>query len=167
MNFQEWLDALTGGDSLRTVATNTGVSHSTISRQLAKSKLDPELVIALARAYRHNEVDALVETGYVDSASVELAGIPVALGYATNAQILDEIRKRTDPEAARMFRDEGDPNVITPNFGHQAQHQVTAAKAQDTEPAIRVASKRVKEMAEDTSNVGEENQDSGDDFDPA
>lgn len=153
MNHEQWLGALIAPDSQRSAAARVGVTQSTVSRQLARGRLDPELVILLARAYDVNEVDALVETGYVDPEAVALAGIPTALGHATNAQILEEIRLRTDPEAVRLLRGGDDPDVITPRFGRT--HEYVA-------PASAAASERMKETGPDLDDVGEESQDPGD-----
>lgn len=112
MNHEEWLAALTGGASQRSIADEAGVQQSKISRQLAGGKLAPELVIDLARAYGASPVDALVGTGYLSEADIEGAGIVDALGFATNKQLLEEIRQRHDPEAVRILR--GGDGAITP-----------------------------------------------------
>ena len=112
MRHEEWLSRLTAGQSQRSIAASVGVQQSKISRQLDRGWLDPELVIALAREYGASPVDALVDTDYLDPADIEGAGIAEALGYATNKQLLDEIRRRTKPDAVRMLR--GGDGTITP-----------------------------------------------------
>ena len=158
MNHEEWLDRLIEPNSRRTAATKAGTSHSTISRQLAKGKLDPELVIALARAYDQSPADALVELGYLTAEELDLAGVPAALGYATNAQILDEIRQRTDPDAVRLLRGGGDPDVITPSFGR--------LRMSDMPDRFAASDRGIDAKYPDDSDRGEESQDPGND-DPA
>ncbi|MDO5099326.1 MAG: hypothetical protein Q4D85_11325 [Corynebacterium sp.] len=70
------------------------------------------MVIALCRGYGKSPVTGLIETGYLNEWETEGVGIPYALQKATNQQILDEILKRSDPEARLLFTNDADPNVI-------------------------------------------------------
>lgn len=115
MDFKKWIETLPGEPLVTQAAERAGIDRSTISRQLKRGMVSAENVIALARAHGHNEIDALIETGYVASEALAGAGIPQALAQATNQQILDEISQRMDPEAVRLFQGDGD--VITPRFG--------------------------------------------------
>ncbi|MFT4088167.1 MAG: helix-turn-helix transcriptional regulator [Gordonia sp. (in: high G+C Gram-positive bacteria)] len=119
MNFKEWIEGLPGEPLVTQAAERAGIDRSTISRQLKRGVISAENVIALARAHGKNEVDALVETGYVTAEAASHAGVPQALGYATARQLLDEIRARVDPESVRLLRGGGDPTVITPKFGQR------------------------------------------------
>lgn len=103
MNFETWLDELIAPDSRRTAASKAGYSQSTISRQLDRGSLRPEMVIAMSRAYDHSPVSGLVETGYIEPYETEGVSIPFALEQATNQQLLDEIMRRSDPEARYLF----------------------------------------------------------------
>ncbi|MGI6797063.1 MULTISPECIES: hypothetical protein [Gordonia] len=75
---------------------------------------------------------------YLEPDELELAGIPQALGHATNQQLLDEIQQRVDPEAARLFRGEGDAVIITPKF----------ASADDAIEEECWAARRIDEMSQ-------------------
>lgn len=110
MTHSEWFDSLTDGDSTRTVATKVDFAHTTVSRQVAADNISPEMVIALCRAYGRSPVTGLVETGYIAPYETEGVSIPFALEQATNQQILDEIMRRSDPEARYLFR--GDEDTI-------------------------------------------------------
>ena len=103
MNFETWLDDLIQPDSRRTAAGKADYSQSTLSRQLDRGYLRPEMVIALCRAYGRSPVAGLVETGYIESYETEGVSVPFALEQATNRQILDEIMRRSDPEARHLF----------------------------------------------------------------
>ena len=103
MNFETWLDDLIQPDSRRTAAGKADYSQSTLSRQLDRGYLRPEMVIALCRAYGRSPVTGLVETGYIEPYETEGVSIPFALEQATNRQILDEIMRRSDPEARHLF----------------------------------------------------------------
>ncbi len=161
------MSGLIGADSQRVAATKVGTTHSTISRQLARGKLDPELVIALARAYDRNEVDALVETGYVDAEAASRAGVPQALGYATNAQIYGEIMRRVDPDAVRLFRGGGDPDAI--GVADAPTHVDDLAARRGRPLNERWAARNAGAPSEgelrarESDGLGEESQDPGDD----
>ncbi|VEH79479.1 DNA-binding protein [Corynebacterium kutscheri] len=106
MNFEDWLDALLAGETRAIAARKAGYAQSTITRQLSRGHLRPEMVIALCRAYDRSPVTGLIETGYLYDYETEGVAIPYALQEATNQQILDEIMRRSDPEARELF---GDP----------------------------------------------------------
>lgn len=143
MSHEEWLAQLVAGDSQRTVAGKVGVQQSKISRQLANGKLNPELVIALARAYEVSPVDALVDTNYLATADIEGAGIAEALGYATNRQLLDEVRRRSKPDAVRLLR--GGDGTITPK-GKQI------SSSNDPEPGLRRHEQRFERNVNDADD---------------
>lgn len=63
------------------------------------------MVIALCRGYNRSPVTGLIETGYLQEWEAENVGIPFALHNASNQQILDEIMRRSDPEALYLFGD--------------------------------------------------------------
>lgn len=112
MEHNEWIEQLIGNDSIRTAATKVRTNGSTITRQLQRGGLSPEMVIALCRAYDHPTVEGLVETGYLYPHEVETPGVNLVLPKATNRQLLEEINRRSDPEARRLFTNTDDHDVI-------------------------------------------------------
>lgn len=112
MNFETWLDTLIGDDTRAMAAKKTQYSQSTISRQLSRGYLRPETVIALCRAYGLSPITGLIQTEYIDESELEGVDIPAALNRATNEQILEEILKRSDPEARSFFGKDKDEDVI-------------------------------------------------------
>lgn len=109
---ETWLQDLIGGDSMRTAAQRTDYAQTTISRQLSRGHLSPEMVIALCRAYDRSPVTGLIETGYINDYEVEGVDLAIALHDATNEQLLNEIMRRSDPEARYLFGADGDPKVV-------------------------------------------------------
>lgn len=165
MRHEEWLTRTIGSDSQRSTAGKVGVPQSTISRQLAKGKLDPELVIAIARAYEVSAIDALVDTDYLKEDDVDIAGVPQALGYATNQQLYEEIMRRVDPDAARLFRPR---SVITPDFTPRTPAVRPGSWAVSDIPASVAAHNDDEKGVPDIPSEAEESQDRGqEDFDPA
>lgn len=109
---ETWLQDLIGGDSMRTAAQRTDYAQTTISRQLSRGHLSPEMVIALCRAYDRSPVTGLIETGYINDYEVEGVDLAIALHDATNEQLLNEIMRRSDPEARYLFGADSDPKVV-------------------------------------------------------
>lgn len=103
MEHNVWIADLIGEDTRRTASSKAGMSESTLSRQLSRGTLRPEMVIALCRAYGRKPVDGLVETGYLQPWEIEGVGIDTAIDQATNKQLLDGIMRRSDPEAQYLF----------------------------------------------------------------
>ena len=70
------------------------------------------MVIALCRAYDHPAVEGLVETGYLYPHEVDTPGVNLVLPKATNRQLLEEINRRSDPEARHLFTATDDHDVV-------------------------------------------------------
>lgn len=109
---EAWLVELIGTDSMRTAAQKTEYAQTTISRQLSRGHLSPEMVIALCRAYDRSPVAGLIETGYINDYELHGPDVEVALKEATNEQLLDEIMRRSDPQARYLFGNEADDDAI-------------------------------------------------------
>lgn len=112
MDFETWLTELIGEDTRRTASSKAGMAESTLSRQLSRGRLSPEMVIALCRAYDRSPVAGLIETGYINDYELHGPDVEVALREATNEQLLNEIMRRSDPQARYLFGNEGDDDVI-------------------------------------------------------
>ena len=137
MDFNEWFFELIGDDSQRTASAKSGMAESTLSRQLSRGSLRPEMVIALCRGYNRSPVTGLIQTGYLNEWETDGVGIPFALRKASNQQLLDEIIRRSDPEALYLF---GDPtgeaidyeNVDAPVTNLDAHRSNTQSAPADT-----------------------------------
>lgn len=114
MEHEAWITELIGPDTRREASKRAGMSESTLSRQLSRGTLRPEMVIALCRAYNRKPVDGLVETGYLQPWEIEGVGVEAALDKATNKQLLGAVMRRSDPEATYLFG--LDQEVINPNM---------------------------------------------------
>lgn len=125
MSHNEWLAATIRPDSIRAASQRIDLAPTTITRQLQRGGLSPEVVIALCRAYGQNPVDGLVETGFLRPHEAEHAGLTRDLGDATNRQLLDEILNRSDPEATELFGGEGNVIDLSPRFTTPAMNDDT------------------------------------------
>lgn len=112
MNFNEWLNTLPESPTASQAANAANVSRATTIRHEKAGATTAEYAVKIARAYNVNEIQALIDLGFVDEAAVMEVAIEKALGLAKNSQILAEMNKRHDPEARRLYRAEGKPGVI-------------------------------------------------------
>jgi hypothetical protein len=158
-NFTAWLKELAGDDTQKVISQKSGINESTLSRQLSRGTFRPEMVIALCRGYNRSPVTGLIETGYLREWEAEGVGIPFALHNASNQQLLDEIMRRSDPEALYLF---GDPtgeaidyeNIDAPVTNLDAHRSNTQSAQPDTH--LRYAAKRGKpEPEEGDDNYGD------------
>ena len=97
---------------MRAASQKSGYAQTTLQRQIDKGSLSPEMVISLCRAYDRSPVQGLVETGYINEYEVQGVDLAIALHDATNEQLLNEIMRRSDPQARYLFGNDGDPEVI-------------------------------------------------------
>lgn len=105
MNEVTWADyvkAVSGDDSGRTVAALIGQSESAISRWKNGTVVpEPRQAVAFARAYKRNPLEALVAAGYL---STEEAGQPVDpprtlhLRDFSDLELAQEMVRRVDTE---------------------------------------------------------------------
>lgn len=131
-DFVSWFNNLIGDDTQKVAAQKAGLIESTLSRQLSRKTFRPEMVIALCRAYDRSPVTGLIETGYINEWETEGVSIPYALNKATNEQILDEINRRSDPEARYLFTNDSDDTLI--DFDPSAQTDELAQRRYVTPP---------------------------------
>lgn len=103
MEHTAWIEALIGADTRREASKKAGMSESTLSRQLGRNALSPEMVIALCRAYEKTPVDGLVQTGFLNPWEAEGISVDAALDQATNQELLGAVMRRSDPDALYLF----------------------------------------------------------------
>ena len=62
-NHKDWFDTTTEGATKAEESANTDIANSTIAHQYRAGQLSATTVIAIARAYGVNVIQALVDTG--------------------------------------------------------------------------------------------------------
>lgn len=112
MKLQEWLSTLPGSPTVSQAADHSGISKATLLRHAKSGKTTAEFIIGISRAYEVNEVDSLLALGFISRSAIDEYGVEAALEGATNQQLLDEIMRRSDPEARYLFGNEGGDDVI-------------------------------------------------------
>ncbi|MGV0340340.1 helix-turn-helix domain-containing protein [Corynebacterium parakroppenstedtii] len=93
MKHDQWLHQITD-DSVRSAAKKIDVAPRTLATQLEKGRISPENVIAIAVAYGHHPVGALVDTGYLDAKWAEQVDPARALRTVTEDDLADEVLRR-------------------------------------------------------------------------
>ncbi|EFU79672.1 hypothetical protein HMPREF0388_1775 [Mobiluncus curtisii ATCC 51333] len=97
-----WYEETVAGDSVNQVARKTGLSQSTLNRQVTQYyQLSPEAAVTIARAYKVDTLEALIVTELItpeEAASyrnVDLDSlVPSALERATDTQLTRELTRR-------------------------------------------------------------------------
>lgn len=95
MEHTEWLRQITE-DSVRATAKKIDIAPRTLATQIEKGRISPENVIAIAVAYDHHPVGALVDTGYLDAKWAEHVDPMRALRAVTEQQLADEVLRRME-----------------------------------------------------------------------
>ena len=94
MDIQQWYVVTVGDDSENQVALRSGVVQRTLNRQLAAGRLSPETVVAVARAYGRDVLDALVTVGLITAQDIRNHGVRQALIDATDREIAELVYER-------------------------------------------------------------------------
>lgn len=112
MQLQEWLTTLPGSPTASQAADHSGISKATLLRHAKAGKTTAEFTISIARAYEVNEVESLLNLGFIAPSAIDEYSVETALENATNEQLLDEIMRRSDPQARYLFGSEGDEDTV-------------------------------------------------------
>lgn len=94
MDAMTWYAKTTGTDTINAVASKAGLIYTTLSRQLRAKNLSAETVVAIARAYGRDTLDALVAHGLITQDDLRRHGLHTTLSDATDAEIADEVWRR-------------------------------------------------------------------------
>lgn len=112
MELQEWLNTLPGSPTVSQAADHSGISKATLLRHAKTGKTTAEFTISISRAYEVNEVESLLALGFISRSAIDEYGFKAALEGSTNQQLLDEIMRRSDPQARYLFGNDGTEDVI-------------------------------------------------------
>lgn len=159
MNIKEWLNTLPGSPTVSQAADHAEVSKATFLRHEKRGETTAEYVIKIARAYNVNEVQALLDLGFIEEAAILELAIERALGFAKNSQLYAEMNRRNDPEGRRLYRAEGIPGVIdlddeTIAVADAQLFKLPTSPAVDDEPERYVAKRKKREPSEGDDDYG-------------
>lgn len=94
MDITQWYGRVAGSQSINSIAALAGLNQSTLNRQLKAGRLEPELVVAIARALREDVLDALVIQGLLNADDLDRHAPRKALNEATDSEIVEEVSRR-------------------------------------------------------------------------
>lgn len=121
MDIQQWYVATVGDDSENQVALRSGVVQRTLNRQLAAGRLSPESVVAVARAYGKDVLDALVTVGLITARDIRDHGVREALAAATDREIAELVYERLARGEHPEF-EESPPLHVLPDAADHPTH---------------------------------------------
>lgn len=89
-----WYRETVGDDSENFVARKAGLSQSTLNRQLSRVALAPDTMVAVARAYNRDALDALIIHGLITEEDIRAHYVRTGLLQATDLEISQEVSRR-------------------------------------------------------------------------
>lgn len=94
MNAIDWYEKTVGDDSVNAVARKSGIPQTTLNGQLRKESLAPDTMVAVARAYGRDALDALVIHGLITEEDIRAHYVRTGLEKATDLEISREVSRR-------------------------------------------------------------------------
>jgi transcriptional regulator with XRE-family HTH domain len=114
ITWPSYLSAISGGQAGARIAERTGIPESTISRWLSdKAEPRPKQVVAVARAYGQNPVEALVAAGYLEDGEINVPSEPTDLSlrsFTTLSLSKEMVRRIEEGEDLHMLQSPLDDN---------------------------------------------------------
>ncbi len=136
VKWSEYVRAIAGEDTGKTIALRSGIAESTISRWLSGQvpARVPRAVVQLARAYNSSPLQALVAAGYLDASELDLA-----VETPRRLQLRDFTELELAEEMVRRIADGGSPVLEAPlDEDHPAMKRlVDSTSPQQGEPDLK------------------------------
>lgn len=117
-NHKTWFDATVHGATKLEVATKTGIANSTLAHQYRLNQLSATTVIAVAKAYGYNVVEALVDTGFLTPEDAQLPESPSPASLS-DQELIRELARRIDDTPSHWdgtFEDVFERNNVIPMY---------------------------------------------------
>lgn len=163
----QYIEPVISDMTMRDAAKQAGFNQSAFTRWKNGAKADPDFVVKFARAFHLNVLEALVEAEFITEEEAQLHEIKVGgvtLTDATNEQILDEIMRRSDPQARYLFGNDSDDDAIGLAPHLTPVSDVSASLHDDDDGIVREFDYSPDEYAADSSpNEQEEREKRGED----
>ena len=100
-----WYERTVRGAAVNAVAAKAGVVQTTLDRQVKRGALSPEVVVAVARAYGTDVLEALVIAGVITREDIRAHGVQQALSAALDVEIAQEVARRLGGDGDRPMLD--------------------------------------------------------------
>ncbi|MFP7366315.1 hypothetical protein SFC07_11180 [Corynebacterium callunae] len=150
MNHTTWYERITGNATERAVSLASGITTSTLNRQLAKGVLSPENVIAISRAYGVSPIQGLVSTEYLKPEEVSDMSEEQMADSLSDRILIQTLAKRLgeDPEELMNEAEES----LTSNV--RRLPQPIEQSESEPEPERYVAKRKKPEPGEGDDDYG-------------
>lgn len=99
----DWYAETTKGDSERTVALRSGITTSTLNRQLARGQLSEDAVIKISRAYGVWPPAGLAATGYLTAEEASGVDASAAADLLSDRELIRQLARRINADPAAWF----------------------------------------------------------------
>lgn len=128
---REWLTSVTNGDSLHEVDRKTGLDNSGMARKFRQGKtLSAEQVIAVARGYNLDPVQALRDTGFLPQNPAEET--PEQLAERIKADV-DRLASKIQESNVIPIHAENAPDVAQDHYSYEQLGAVAYGDDEDAE----------------------------------
>lgn len=105
MEHTEWIAAIAGNDSSRTIAKKSDIPDRTVLNQMDKGRFSAENVIRIAEGYSKSPVRALVDTGYLDEEWAKTVDPETAIWSLSEEAIANHVLERMKlPGTHKVFQ---------------------------------------------------------------
>lgn len=94
MDHTEWITEVSDHETINAIATKADIVPRTFARQVERRNISAENVIAIAIAYGHHPVGALVDTGYLEEKWAQQVDPSRVLQKVSEDQLADEVIRR-------------------------------------------------------------------------
>lgn len=94
MDHSEWITEVSDHETINAIATKADIVPRTFARQVERRNISAENVIAIAIAYGHHPVGALVDTGYLEEKWARQVDPSRILQKVSEDQLADEVIRR-------------------------------------------------------------------------
>lgn len=92
--WNEWLDHATEGETQIQIAERLGVSRATVARWVHRKVLEPNAVLAIARAYHADPIQGLLASGWLKPQDLNNGGMLYMVSYAPLRMLVNELHRR-------------------------------------------------------------------------
>ncbi|WEV69345.1 hypothetical protein OZX73_00095 [Bifidobacterium sp. ESL0775] len=105
-NHIDWLRDITHDDSINKISQQAGIPYATLYKRFKSNELATDEIIAIARSYGINPVDALVKTSIISDEEASGVRGDNALRLCDIESIAKEIVRRDGEKTQRTTRNE-------------------------------------------------------------
>ena len=93
-NWDDWFHRVTRGETQQQIGERLGVSRSTVARWMRHGVLEPNELLALARAYKADPIQGLLASGWLSMEDLKNGGMTYIISCAPTRMLVNELYKR-------------------------------------------------------------------------